>query len=280
MITQIIIITALFFGSITDFKKREVPDFISYTLISIGLLLGIFNTIIYSNINYAINSTIGLISGFIIGALFYYTGQWGGGDAKIIMGIGTVIGVPLQTILTQLPIFYVFIISSFMIGAIYGLTWLIGLAINNHKKFIKEYKKQNKEPNTLKKILLILIIVIIISLFFITDKIITTLFIFTILFLALAIYSKPFLKAIEKTSLIKKIPTEKLVEGDWVIDEFTFNKKPFKTGKTGITLEDIELFKKNKIKQVTVKDGIPFVPSFFISYIIILIYGNWPLLIF
>jgi len=41
----------------------------------------------------------------------------------------------------------------------------------------------------------------------------------------------------------------------------------------------IELYKKRKVKNILIKEGIPFVPSFFAAYVITLIYGNLVLLI-
>ena len=37
----------------------------------------------------------------------------------------------------------------------------------------------------------------------------------------------------------------------------------------------IEMLKKNKIRKIKIKIGIPFIPGFLLGYIIILIFGNW-----
>ena len=86
---------------------------------------------------------------------------------------------------------------------------------------------------------------------------------------------------VEKVHMIKQIKVSKLTEGDWVIKPVEKNKKViYEPSKTGLTKEDIMLLKKNKISRVTVKEGIPFVPSFLIAYIVTLILGNWFLTIF
>jgi len=87
------------------------------------------------------------------------------------------------------------------------------------------------------------------------------------------------IKAVEKSCMIKKIPLSKLTEGDWITGKIKLkNNKIFASEKTGISAKDIALLKKNKIKFVNVKYGMPFLPSFFVAYILTIILGNWFLL--
>ena len=82
-------------------------------------------------------------------------------------------------------------------------------------------------------------------------------------------------KAIEKISFIKKIPISKLTEGDWINHDILHKGKKIYSKKSPcVTNAQIELLKKLKIKTVTVKEGIPFVPSFLIGTIISLIFGS------
>ena len=64
-----------------------------------------------------------------------------------------------------------------------------------------------------------------------------------------------------------------LVEGDWLAEDIIYNGKVIiGKEKPYIDKEDIELLKKLKIKKVKIREGIPFVPAFLISYIIYLLY--------
>ena len=72
-----------------------------------------------------------------------------------------------------------------------------------------------------------------------------------------------------------KIPVNKLVEGDWVLEEVKVGKKVLVAAKYGITKEQIAELKKAKVKRVLVKEGIPFVPSFLLAYILALIFYTW-----
>jgi prepilin signal peptidase PulO-like enzyme (type II secretory pathway) len=77
-------------------------------------------------------------------------------------------------------------------------------------------------------------------------------------------------KAVEKKAFIKKISVDKLVPGDWLAEDIK-NKKvvliAVKDLKTGLEKKHLKQIKKEGIKHVTVKEGIPFVPSFLLGYV-------------
>ena len=85
--------TALLIGSITDLKKREVPDWINYGLIIFGVSLNLLFSFIYSNPFFVIGSITGLLIFFVLAYVMFYSGQWGGGDSKMLMGLGAIYGI-------------------------------------------------------------------------------------------------------------------------------------------------------------------------------------------
>ena len=93
MITYIVSFIALFVGTITDLKTREVPDWVNYGFIFSGVGLNLLFSIIYSNSSFIINSIVGLAIFFGIAYIMFYAGQWGGCDSKMIMGLGAMIGI-------------------------------------------------------------------------------------------------------------------------------------------------------------------------------------------
>ena len=83
-----------------------------------------------------------------------------------------------------------------------------------------------------------------------------------------------FVKSVEKSCMYEKISTSKLTEGDWIAEDIYKNKKLFLSkNNIGVTKEQINFIKKIK-KEILVKNGLPFVPSFLIAVIISLILGN------
>lgn len=277
MLPQIVILSALLMGSITDLKKREVPDTLNYSLIFLGLLMNLVFTILHLDASFIINSVAGLILGFGVGALFYYTGQWGGGDAKLVMGIGAVMGVNPLNFLRVMPDFVLFLITSLLVGAFYGITWLFVLAIKHHKKYKKEYRALSKNNNFFYFKVTIIFFAFLIIIGYFTRINNTVLFLAGsfLIFLTLLLYSKNFFKAVENAVLTKKIKVSELTEGDWLVGELVFKEKKIRANKTGLNKEDIDFLKKKNVKDVKVRQGIPFVPSFLIAYLILLLFGNW-----
>lgn len=276
-------IVALGLASYQDMKTREIPDILSFSLIGIGLILAILSSLTICSFQPIIASILGLIAAVIVGFMLYYTGQWGGGDTKILMGMGTIIGLDINVFLITIPNLIIFFINIFIIGALFGLIYVIYLAIRNKNKFKKSFELIRSSPSNLKtrKIYLILIplliLAIVLSPFGILIKLVLILFLTIFYF----IYQLSLvIKAVETSCMIIKIPLSKLTEGDWIVNEIKLkNNKKFVGEKTGISKEDISLLKRNNIKQVDVKYGMPFLPSFFVAYIMLLILGNWFLLI-
>jgi len=279
MIEEILILLALLLGTIADMKTREIPDTLSFSLVGIGFLIASISSLFYTSFSPLINAAAGFVAGIILGLLFYFTGMWGGGDAKIIMGIGAVMGLGVFSIGTNLPLFIVFIVNTFLVGAIYGACWMTMLGVKHYNSFKKEFSvTMNSEKIKRTRLLLFIFlgIIILISLvapIYIGFKIATVLV--SIVFV-LFFYLSLIIKSIEKSVLFADIPVNKLTEGDWIIDKIKLkNGKLYKPSKTGISLEDIALLKKNNIKFARVKEGIPFLPSFLIAYIVTIIFQNW-----
>ncbi len=281
----LIVLFALLIGSYTDIKVREVPDWLSFFLIAAGFGIGIIKSVIDLSFSPLISSSIGFGIAFGISLLMFYTGQWGGGDAKILMGVGAVIGVTFdfQNIIPSLltNFFLSFIFNTIIVGAFYGLLWGIGLGIVNRKKLFLEieqifFSEKIKKLRYFTAIACAILVIVIFSLPFRAVR-------FSLITLVLIIFSTLYLwiyvKAVEKVCMVKKVTPSELTEGDWIIEDIIINKK-FIAGKKdlGVSKEQIKeltsFFKEGKIKHVTIKTGIPFIPSFLISLLITYFAGN------
>ena len=76
-----------------------------------------------------------------------------------------------------------------------------------------------------------------------------------------------FAKSIEDKSMIKKLKAEDLRPGDWLYEDVSIGKNKIKADWQGLSEEEINMLRRSK-KKVKIKQGIPFVPSFLIAYII------------
>lgn len=272
----VIVFLALLIGSITDFQTREVPDLLSYGLILTGFSLNIILSLWHENSTFIIESIAGFALCFVLGAILFYTGQWGGGDAKLIWGIGATIGLPLS--LETMPFLILFIINSFLVGAAFGVVWMLALAIKNYHEFIKDAKQKIKQHKKIIYIFIASFVVITITPIFFSPGVTDILaiyiaFMFLLLLLPVLMFS---IRLVEAKYMYREINPTELVPGDWIVENEATKKIGYDIPKTGIPPEDIEILKNNKkIKNVLVKEGIPFVPSFFLSFIVTEFYGNW-----
>ena len=269
-----ITIIALIIATITDIKTHEIPDYLTYSLIFTGLIIKLIYSLLSYNLNYILYGTIGLISMYLIGSLFYYTKQLGGGDIKLLTGLGITITTP-TFIQTQIPFLLILFLNIIIIGAIYGFIFGIILAIKHRKKFILQLKKLFKIKlfKKLELIIFLLSLIFIILIFQTQENKLKILFLIIFILSNLYIPSWLISKAIETTAMYKLILTKNLKEGDWLIKPITKNKKILlKPKTTGLTKQDIKLLLKNKIKKVLIKEGIPFVPAIALATILTLIY--------
>lgn len=266
----------LIFAAIYDFKTREVPDWLSYSFIAIALSIKLIYSLITKDFNIFISSLIGLGAFGLLGTLLYYLKQWGGGDAKLLMGIGAMFA-DYPASLTKvfipnlnIPFLMILFINIMFLGAIYGIFYIVGLALINKDKLKKIEVKVGR--NKFYLVLFIILIALVILLNENESRLLVIIMAILVLVLPKLII---FISIVEKNLMYKTIPTTKLTEGDWIKDDIKVKGKLIYNNKSlGVNKHQIEQLKKYNIKRVTVKYGIPFVVSFLLGLITSLIFGN------
>jgi len=265
MINAVLIILFLvwaIFASAEDFKKREVEDWVSYSLIIFALGLRFFYSLFTENFSSFYFGIFGLIIFFILGNLFYYSRLFAGADAKMMIALGTIL--PFEnSIIQNIKIFILFLFIFLFVGGIYGIIWTIYLSIKNKKEFKKDFLKRIKSNKK------ILISSFLISLFLIFLTFLSRIFLIP----ALAFLIIPLLyiysKSVDQVAMVKKISPEKLTVGDWLVKDIKIEGGKIKSNWDGLTKEEIKKLIKNK-KKILVRYGIPFIPVFPISFIILI----------
>ncbi len=277
-ITYAAVMLLLAIGSATDFKKREVPDWLSYSAIAFGIGLRLIFAITSWSWMPLIEGALGFLPLFILSLIMYYAGQWGGGDSKVLMGIGILIGA--KPSLDAFPLLLVFFTNIVLAGSAYALIYSLVLAAMNKEKFGREFKKRLSGFKTLKYISYAFAVLFVGASFFIGEMF-QKLMLVSISALSICMfYIWVFTKSLEKSVMIKRLPIEKLTEGDWIVHDVKIDGKYICGPKDlGIEKEQIALLlrlKRNgKIRAVMVKEGIPFVPGFLLAFIATLVFGNW-----
>ena len=250
-------------ASATDIRKKEVSDWLSFSLFAIGLFFLITRAITEKSYELLIPALIIFVVFLIIANLLYYLGLFGGGDAKLLIALSPILPqFTFQSIL-NLPSALTFILNCLLIGSIYGMIYSIVLAFK-HKNQFKENLSKLRFP--ILPFLILSLAVAVVSFF--TYQFLLILAAIILLFPLLFIFTK----TVENVALIKTIETSKLTEGDWLAQPVKVGSRII-NAKSGLTAKEIEFLKKHK-KHVTIKEGIPFVPVFLISFILSLLLGN------
>lgn len=266
-------------ASFSDLKTREIPDWLSYSLLFFIVATRGLESILLKDSTYITQTLIFFVIFFIFGNIMYYTRQWGGGDTKLITALGSAFAIrPAYLAETSIiPFPAILLLNILIIGAIYGIFFAVYLSLKHKTAFKKEFKKLNHSHKTvgIKMGMLIIAILLFLSSFTIFPA--NTRFLISVLSVILLItpYLITALKSTELACMYKEIKVNNLTEGDWVQKDVYKNKKLiYKVNPYGVNKKEIALLKKSKIKQVLVKEGIPFVPPFLIGTIITLIIGG------
>ena len=273
----IIIVIVLLIGSYTDIRTREVPDWLNYGFIISALGFRAIWSAADNDITYIAEGVFGFLVFLALAYAMFYAGQWGGGDAKMMMGLGAMIGLQLDFRSSLISFFF----NIFLVGAVYALAWSIALAVKNRKRFSEEFKKlfYTKKMLLMRKIIIISAAVLLVIAFLLEDFQLKFMLFALVLLYAATFYLWIFVRAIERSCMLKMVAPEKLTEGDWIAKDVCVSGKRICGPKDlGISMEQIKelkrLKKQKKISRILIKEGIPFVPSFLLAFIAALVFGN------
>ncbi len=248
-------------ASLFDLKTREVPD-----TLSIGFIISVLGiTLIYgfySTFSYFLYGILGFVIAFIIAFILYYSKQMGGGDAKLFMGLGAAFATFNETF----PLLLILLLCLLTIGGLYSFCWGLALFLKERKKSFPLFKKRLKANRT-PRIIIIILSIILLALAYINDnfayRFLLAALAFTMLFL---FYLTIFIHVVEKIGFLKHYPLSKVTEGDWLAKDVKRNGKVICSAKeVCLDKKQINRLKKNKVKKVWIKIGIPFVPAIFLS---------------
>ena len=271
-IQAIAAILLLAIGSYTDLRTSEVPDWVSHGFIYLGFALNLVLTIVFMDIWFIVASVIGFALCFALGYAMYKLGQWGGGDTKVIMAIGSIVGFNFGDFLLL-----TFLINTILVGAAYGIIWSLIVAFRNWKNFTQTYLNYTKSKPIIKiriGLYAFVVFAIVASLFIAPIFRIEIFSIAAIIFFLVHLWI--IIKVVEKSCMIQEVNPSKLTEGDWIVEDVVVKGKKITGPKDlGIEKSQIAELKKLGVKKVKVKYGIPFVPSFLIAFILALIVGAW-----
>lgn len=253
-------------ASVTDIRTREVPDLLSYGLIIFAVAYRLGEGLLAGSWLPVLDMLLGAFILGGVGLLMFFAGQWGGADTKLAVGLGALLGLWLGNYDALF-----FLLLLLFGGAVYGLGYTIMLAARNRKEFKKAFMKQLRERRTtlMRRGMLLAIFLLLVSLLFIPRS-----YVIPVLVLLVTVYLFFYLwllvRSVERGILIKRYPVGKLTEGDWILEDVKARGRRICGPRDlGISKAQIAALKQHKVRSVLVKEGIPFVPSFLIAFILL-----------
>lgn len=266
-----------------DLKTTEIPDEIPLAMVLIGLLTRFGFSLFTGNWNFLLFPALIGMGFFLFGMGMYYTGQWGGGDAKILGALGVLIGTlpPGMITLSVFPFFLDLLINVFMVGAVYIIIYAIIISFMNRN--ITDYFFESVKGNITEFFIFIsVIIAVIIANALLFWNLFGTLDVWPVAAVGVGgtafYFLWKFLKSVEKIGFTRKINTKNLQEGDMLgedIKKLDMDKKLIK----GLTKEEVGKIRKLK-KTVWIREGVRFGPVFPITMIATLFFGNLVFIMF
>ena len=250
------------FASIQDLRNREVSNWISFSLIVFALGFRFFLSLFNGQWAFFIQGVIGLVIFLVVGNLLYYGKMFAGGDAKLMIAMGPLIGFS-NVFLVNVKIYFTFIIFFLFSGAVYGFLSMVFFSLRNFKEFRKDYGKRLKKGRkfvwTIASIGLVLMAIGIVEAIFFGVGLL--LFVFPYFYL--------YARSVDNVCMVKNVKVGLLTEGDWLYKRIKVGKKFLEPNWQGLSKTEIALIKKH-YKAIKIKQGIPFIPVFLIAFLILI----------
>jgi len=245
-----------------DLRRREVDNLWNFSLIGIALAYRLAVSVFSGNYWFALNGVFGFVIFLGLGNLFYYSKMFAGGDAKLLIALGTILPLSYDWII-NLKIFGIFILLFLATGSIYVFVWAVFLVLNNWKEFSKEFLKQWKIYEKLFLLCLIFVVFWTVFVFLISQVVLVLIGLTVLLFPILFVFAK----AVEECCMVKKTSPGKVTEGDWLYEDIVVGGKKIESSWEGVSKKDLKLIRKKCRGKVLIKQGIPFTPSFLFGFV-------------
>jgi len=260
--------TALAFSSVAsyfDIKTGEIPDKFTIGLVIVALALRAVFSASMGDYLYFLDGLIvgGIFFGF--GALLFYTGGWGGGDAKLIAGIGVSLGGAVAPTLIDAPLrifpsFLGFFMAFALISIPYSLMYALALSFKSPKVF-------SLTAHRIKTNWFILSLAVIASIsMIILFKPWNGLLMFALLMPPIFYFLILYIRSVEEVVMQKEVLLSELREGDMVVEDLVVSGKKLasKRDMDGLSKKALEKIKsaKGAPAKLKIKWGIRFAPAF------------------
>lgn len=110
LLPLLILLPVVCIATYIDQKTRIIPNWLTRPLIAIGVLSYLVAGVFTHDVWLAILSSAGALCAFAIGYLLWQLRAWGGGDVKLLMGIGAMIPKDFLYFVVAMFVFYLILV--------------------------------------------------------------------------------------------------------------------------------------------------------------------------
>ena len=285
MLLIVILIASLILllASIVDLKTGEIPEKFSLGLIVFACAVALTHTAFDWNTSHIMQAVFWGVVGLAVGYLLFYLGQWGGGDVKVLAGVGCLLGYIDSTgymwpngyfIDYRLPPLATYFIDMAFVSTPYVVAYTLVLGLLRPKAF-REYFKRIGEAKALLTLLASLLPTVI-ALYLGFTKLA---YVYLLVpFFLLATY---YMRTVEEVLLTKRIKVLDLRDWDILAEDLVVNGKRIACRRNieGVTPKQVKQIKRlaeaGRIPPtIRVRWGVKFAPILFISLLLTIYVGN------
>ena len=193
------------YAAIYDLKTTEIPSEAPALIAALGGSYALFASLAFGDLSYLANAIWNTFWLGLIGFLLFKLGQWGDGDAALLASLGLVLPSNLSWI--------ALLLNVILVGAAYSLGYTLFLAVRNRRARQALRHEFSRSP----LFVLMLCLVLISTLMLVHTPLLNfqlVLISLGVLLFSLSIFLYRFGKLIERTCLLRRIPTSALKPGD------------------------------------------------------------------
>ena len=252
----------LVFAAVSDYKTREIPNWLNFSLVIFALGFRFFYSLFSSgDFSFFYYGVLGYIAFFVLAEILYYSKVFAGGDATLMKSVGAVLPI-FPALSANIGFALLFLFLFFFVGALYGVFGSIFISLKHFKKFKKGFGEtfsKNKKGIILGEFFGLLLLI---GGFYLQE------FFFFGIIVFLFPYFFVFLKSVDEYCMVHEVPVSKITPGDWLYEDVKIGSKTIKSNWNGLSEDEIKILRKSK-KKVLLKYGIIFAPVFLISFVLL-----------
>ncbi|RLI91036.1 MAG: hypothetical protein DRO89_04735 [Candidatus Altiarchaeales archaeon] len=279
-------ITTLFLllASYFDLRTGEIPEKLTRGLIVIVITTAMIYSLCRVNPSFLLSSVVVGTGFFIFGYVMFYLGEWGGGDVKLLAGIGCSLGFLNSTnYFTEafsplylegiFPYYIDYFINLAIVSSPYIIIYSFLLGLMKPQVF-EEFTGYLGKRNS------ILLVLLSLAPFLLALNLGMNRLALIYLSVPLLVLISLYLKAVEEIALQKTVDVGELKEGDILANDLIVDGRKIasKRKMEGLDRNQITEIKRlaseGKISNVRVRWGIRFAPILFLAFLLTLIFGD------